>query len=419
MSPKPDCSSKNYAGFKRCGLRVLYAALAIGLSACNMFGASRTTNADSAASQPPLEPPPAPLYSAVGNPDAPVTLARTHPSASVVLMGGGVDVDEAFRWMIKRAGIHPGTGGHFVVIKATPSRYYDPYIFYSGKDSSTSKTITDRWVGGAALGLSSVETLNVPDPETANDPRVVAIVSRADAVFIGGGDQSNYIKYWKGSLLGTALRTLVKNNIPMGGTSAGLHVLGQVDFSGLYRGITPETAMKDPYNKNITFDPDPLSLTDGFLAPPALAYTIIDSHFDTRHRMGRLITFVSRIVAPVGDAGCPGGILQASTRSAISARGIGVNEETALLVQENGASEPITARRVTNISNTTESAVYFVRPSAAPSVCIAGTPLTIHGVEVKKLADSKTIFNLSDWSGVPVYETLDINYGMLSTKKWH
>ena len=28
-----------------------------------------------------------------------------------VLMGGGPDVDEAFRWMISRAGIRPGTGG--------------------------------------------------------------------------------------------------------------------------------------------------------------------------------------------------------------------------------------------------------------------------------------------------------------------
>lgn len=396
----------------------MYAALAISLSACN-FSEHRSTISEPGLTQSNLEQGnPAFIYSSIGNPNTPVTVARSHASASLVLMGGGQDVDEAFRWMIQRAGIHPGTGGRFVVLKATRSRYYDPYIFYSGKASSVSTTIAERWVGGAALGLSSVETLTVPDSEAANDPRVAAIVSRADAVFIGGGDQSTYIKYWKGSLLGSTLRQLVKNKIPIGGTSAGLEVLGQVNFSGLYHGITPATAMKNPYNKNITFDPDPLSLVDGFLAPPELPYTIIDSHFDTRQRMGRLITFVSRLVAPVGDAGCSGGILKANTTSATSARGIGVNEETALLVQGNVTSEPITATRVTNPSNTTESAVYFVRPSVAPSVCTEGTPLTIHAVEVKKLADSKTVFNLSDWTGLAVYEMLDINYGMLSKKNW-
>lgn len=284
---------------------------------------------------------------------------------------------------------------------------------------STSEAITDQWVGGAALGLSSVETLIIPDSDAANDEKVSAIVSRADVVFIGGGDQSNYIKYWKGTRLDSTLQQLLKNNIPLGGTSAGLAVLGQFDFSALNDTITSDEAMKNPYDKNITFDPDPLSLTGGFIAPPELAYMIFDSHFDGVDRMGRLITFISRLIAFDGRAGCPGGILSASTSSPTSARGIGIDEETALLVQGNGASRPVTATRSTNISTTTESAVYFVRPSVAPGVCAARTPLTIHGVEIKKLADSNTVFNLSDWSGVPVHEFLDVDSGVLSTTNWY
>lgn len=405
--------------FKTAGLALFFSAITMTLSACNNGGSSLTVSG-AGTELPNLDHQVQPsfTYSSVGNPRAPVTVPRHHATASFVLMGGGNDVDSAFRWMISRAGIRPGTGGHFVVLKATPSDGYDPYIYYSDETSSTSTVIADQWVGGAALGLSSVETLIVPDINAANDPRVSAIVSRADAVFIGGGDQSNYVKYWKATRLDAALQQLLKNNVPLGGTSAGLSVLGQFDFSALYDSISSDEAMKNPYDKNITFDPDPLSLSGGFIAPPELAYMMFDSHFDGRARMGRLITFLSRLIASDGRVGCPGGILSANTSSTTSARGIGIDEETALLVQGNGAFQPVTAMRATNISTSTESAVYFVRPSVAPSVCANQTPLTIHSVEVKKLADSATVFNLSDWSGVPIYEFLDVDGGILSPQNW-
>ena len=44
-------------------------------------------------------------------------------------MGGGQDVDQAFRWMIRRAGIKPGTGGRFVVLRASGADGYNPYNF--------------------------------------------------------------------------------------------------------------------------------------------------------------------------------------------------------------------------------------------------------------------------------------------------
>ena len=115
--------------------------------------------------------------------------------------------------------------------------------------------------------------------------------------------------------------------------------------------------------------------------------------------MGRLIAFVARLVAPNSSFGCPGGILAAAT-----ARGIGVDVETDLLVQGNkGTNAAFTARRVTNTSTTTQSAVYFVRPLNPPTVCASGKPLTMRTVEIKKLTDSHTVFNLSDWSGLTGY----------------
>ena len=338
-------------------------------------------------------------YSITGSDQSP---ALAQPSApSIVLMGGGPDVDEAFRWMLTRAGIRPGTGGRFVVIRATGTGAYNPYIYYSNAALATSEAIADQWVGGASLGLTSVETLVIPSIAAANDTFVNSVVSKANAVFIAGGDQSDYIKYWKGTSLETSLKSLMAKNVPIGGTSAGLAVLGQFDFAALSGTVTSAQALSNPFNRYMTLDPNPLSLAGGFLTSPALANTVLDSHLDSRDRMGRLISFVARLVARDGATGCAGGILRAGSDNLVGARGIGVGVETALLVQGNGGSQPYTARRVTNSSTITESAVYFVRPLNPPTACASGQPLTMLTVEIKKLVDSKNEFNLSDWSGLP------------------
>ena len=353
-------------------------------------------------------------YDYVGNPQAAVSIATPPSTPSFVLMGGGPDVDEAFRWMISRAGIRPGTGGRFVIIRATGTDAYNPYIYYSDATNNTGSTPADGWVGGAAQGLSSVETLVIPSTAAANDPFVNQVVSQAHAVFIAGGDQADYIKNWKGTELDRTLQSLMARQVPVGGTSAGLAVLGQFDFAALRGSVTTSQALGDPFNKYMTLDPAPLSLSGGFIAPPALANTITDSHLDSRDRMGRLIAFVARLVAPSGTTGCPGGILPAGN---YGARGIGLGVETALLVQGNGTHQPVTARRVTNVATTTPSAVYFLRPLTPPTQCASGQPLTSTTVEIRRLDNSLTEFNLSDWSGVSPYY-VDAISGTLSSNPY-
>lgn len=331
---------------------------------------------------------------------------------SLVIMGGGPDVDSAFRWMIERGGVRPGSGGRFVVIRASGTDAYNPYIYFSSEALDTSSTIANEWIGGKALGLSSVETLVIPDRDAANSSFVNEVVGRANAVFIAGGDQSDYIRYWKGTALHATLDHLHQQNIPLGGTSAGLAVLGQFDFSAMRDTVTTAEALADPYNEFMTLDPEPLSLSGGFLTPGAFRNTILDSHLDTRDRMGRFLTFVSRLVAPVGATGCPGGVLTAGTSAQTGARGIGVGVETALLVQGNGLHTPYTGRRVTNPTTTSDSAVYFVRPLQRPTVCAPGQPLSVSQMEIRKLNDG-SVFNLSDWSGVPA-TWVDVSAGVLS-----
>jgi len=342
-------------------------------------------------------------YFSVGDPGAAIARLDRKAKSSMVLMGGGPDVDQAFRWMIGQAGIEPGKGGRFVVLRASGSSGYNPYIYYSGPERQVEGPVARGWVGGAALGLSSVETLVIPSRAAANNPFVNDIVRHASAVFIAGGDQSRYIRFWKGTALDRTLMELANDNVPIGGTSAGLAILGEYSFAALQGGIDSAAALADPFDPRITIDPDPRDSTKSFLAPAPMVGVLTDSHFDQRKRMGRLIAFLARLGGTEGAAGCSVGAPEVHADTATSIRGIGVSEQTALLVESAPDSRDFIARRVRNPWSDNEGAVYFVRPLVPPRECGAGVPLTIDQIEIRKLSDSKAVFNLSAWSGIEAY----------------
>src|SRR5438477_8692289 len=121
-------------------------------------------------------------YFRVGNP----TDVTTATTPGTVLMGGGTDVDAAFQWMCQRSG-----GGDFLVIRATGTDAYNPYI------------------QSLCPGENSVATLIIPNRTMASDPFVVSTILNAEALWIAGGDQSNYINYWKGTPVEEPLNTLI------------------------------------------------------------------------------------------------------------------------------------------------------------------------------------------------------------------
>lgn len=334
---------------------------------------------------------------------------QTQPTAQpialnpLVLMGGGPDVDAAYRWMINRAGIRPGTGGRFVVIRTTGTDAYDPYFYYSNASNSTTVAAVDGYVGGAYLGLTAAETLVLTDRTAANDPFVNYVVGTANAVWIAGGDQSTYISLWSGTQLQKTLAGLISRNIPIGGTSAGANVLGQFVFSAMNGTVTSKQALSNPFNKYMTFDPTDFT-KPSFLAPtgqsfiPVMANTFVDPHFDSRDRMGRLVAFVAR-----STQGCTGGVIPLA--SANLARGIGIDVETALVIENTATSSSqaphYVGQRLTNVSTTTSSAIHFMTPTAlsAPGklLCASGQPLTLSYVNVRRLADSQWAFDLNNW----------------------
>jgi len=79
-------------------------------------------------------------------------------------------------------------------------------------------------------------------------------MAKAEALFIAGGDQAGNIRLWKDTPLQAAIVELIQHTVPIGGTSAGLAVLGEVDFAALNGSIESTEALADPYQRQLTLD---------------------------------------------------------------------------------------------------------------------------------------------------------------------
>ncbi len=300
--------------------------------------------------------PPAYTYARVGS--AADVVRSTTPG--VALMGGSTDVDAAFQWLCGRGG-----NGDFLIIRATGTDAYNPYI---------------RDLCPAA---NSVATLIIPTLAAATTPAVSAILAKAEMVWIAGGDQSNYINYWKGTPVQSTLNARIAAGVPVGGTSAGLNVLTQFVYTAQgSQGATSSQAVADPFNRYMTFDRD-------FATLPVMQDIIGDPHFGARDRMGRDIAFLCRVAAN-GWSAAP--------------RGIAVDEQTALLVDSNGSATVVGSGNV-----------YFLKAPGMPQQCAAKKPLTYLNIAVGRIAAGNS-FDLPTWqrSGGTGYN-VSVTAGVLSS----
>ena len=309
----------------------------------------------------------------IGRVGAAVDISTTC-TGGVVCMGGGSDVDAAFKWMINQSG-----GGDFVVIRADFDTAYNSYIYQLG-------------------GANSVETFQVASVAMANDSAVVQAVRKAAAVFFSGGDQNDYITYYKGTALGNVFDYLVNvKHAPIGGTSAGMAIQGYVYYDGI-TDIISSQGLADPYSSGTGIH------YDDFLHNPFMQNTITDPHFLTRSRQGRTTSFMARMIKDQGRC---------------DVKAIACDEGTAVCIDQNGIGMVVG-----------ESQVFFMRQyCAAPETCISGSPLTwTNGVKVYAisgpgdLTTAPTVslsFNLSnDWnSGAEVggvYQYWTVNNGVIT-----
>ena len=275
------------------------------------------------------------------------TDAQTRPTAGIAMMGGGSDLDEAFRWLCKKA-----NGGDFLVLRARGDDAYDPYI-------------------NGLCKLNSVATLIIPDRDAAQDPAVAEIIRHAEALFIAGGDQSRYVNFWRGTPVQDAINANLAAGKPIGGTSAGLAVLGEFAYGAL--GDAPDDedlasveVLRDPYFRRVR-------LVRGLLANPSLSGVLTDSHFAQRDRMGRSLGFLARIMQDAWSA---------------TPREIAIDEGSAVLLEADGRATVVGPGK----------GAYFLRPTQAPEVCQPKTPLTFRNITVYR-TPAGAHFDISKWSG--------------------
>jgi cyanophycinase len=262
------------------------------------------------------------------------------PTFAAVLLGGHGDVDEATSSLCSHSG-----DGELVVLRA------------SGADDYNSEF-------QSACPGNSVVTLVITSREGANNPFVAEKIRNAHAIFIAGGDQSNYVKYWTGNAVQKEFDAAVKRGVPIGGISAGLAVQGEFVFDSMLDTVTSPQALANPYDPHVT-------LVRDFLSIPVLKSIITDSHFSQRERMGRSLAFLARIV---------------QDGWAQEAHGIGIDETTAVLVEADGRARVVG-----------KNSAYFMTLDHRPEVCVDGKPLTLRHVKVWKLGAGDT-FDLRTWA---------------------
>ena len=263
------------------------------------------------------------------------------------MMGGGSDLDEAFKWLCDKSG-----GGDFLILRARGSNDYNPWV-------------------NKLCKVNSVATLVIPDRLAALDPKVIDIINHAEAIFIAGGDQSRYINSWRNSPVQNAINAHVADGKPLGGTSAGLAVQGEFAYSAMNDkpdgpDLKSPPVLANPYQEQV-------AVTRDFLQVPHLQNLITDSHFAKRDRMGRSLVFLARIVQD-GWSKNP--------------REIAIDEKSAVLLESDGKATVVGMGK----------GAYFLQVKNAPEVCKVGVPLTFRNIAAYH-APTGAHFDLENWSG--------------------
>jgi cyanophycinase len=270
------------------------------------------------------------------------------------------EVDAAFAWLFAKSG-----WGRFVVIGADGSDEYGRYVY---GDLPPPHPV-------------SVETLIFKSRDAASDPEVLQIIRGAHALFIQGGDQWDYVRMWKDTPVQAAINHLLRKGVPVGGSSAGLAVLGEFLFSARNGSVSASEALANPYDECLTLDRVLIDSPNLDLPYVCLRNVITDSHFHDRNRMGRLLAFMARLVQDGWTK---------------AARAIAVDEMTAVLVEADGKASVVDKRP----ESSRGSACFLCAPGPAQS-CQPAQPLHYEGVSVYEIRAGQdgASFDLPSWQG--------------------
>ena len=134
------------------------------------------------------------------------------------------------------------------------------------------------------LGAERAQNFLINSRMIADAPETYDTLRSYDVIFLKGGDQYNYYTHYRGTRTETAIMEVYEQGGVICGTSAGLAVMGGVDYVAAEGSADPMEALMDPFNEDITLENDFLPLLPGILP---------DTHFAERGRFGRLISFMA------------------------------------------------------------------------------------------------------------------------------
>jgi cyanophycinase len=223
--------------------------------------------------------------------------SETRPGrGSLLIIGGGEDRKHDKDILARFVELSGGADRKLVVLTAASTVPQEEWDIY------------DKAFG--ELSVARRSPLHVATREQANDPAVVRALDDADGIFMSGGDQKRLLGIVGGTLIETAMHAALDGRgACIAGTSAGAsamtaHMLADSDVE-----LGPEKGA--------------VSLGAGFAF---LLHVVVDQHFVQRHRLARLLTAVAQ-----------------NPRL----KGIGIDEDTALLVQHGVGVEVLGAGNVT------------------------------------------------------------------------
>ena len=287
------------------------------------------------------------------------TDVQTIPHGGVCLMGGATENDSAMFWFLKRA-----QGGDILVLRASGSDGYNSYMY-----------------NDFPLSLNSVESIVFHDSTAAYEPYIHQRIAQAEAIWFAGGNQWNYMNYWKNTPIDSLFKLAVQRNVVFGGTSAGMAILGGVIFTAENGSISTVEALSNPYHSKLT-------LSDSALIPLSFLEDVItDTHYDNPDRRGRHLTFLARLLKDRGSV----------------FKGIACEEYTAVCIDTLGLA------RVFGDYPAYNDFAFFVQPNCElaqmiPEQCLPNTPLTwdlnqqsVKACKIPGTPDGKYFFDLRDW----------------------
>ncbi|MFJ6518171.1 pre-peptidase C-terminal domain-containing protein [Streptomyces filamentosus] len=207
-------------------------------------------------------------------------------------------------------------------------------------------------------GVNSCTTWTLTAAADGNNSQVNTDVRNAEFVYFAGGDQCRYAA-WKGTALEGSVESVVAKGGGSGGGSAGHHVNSPIVYDACNGSVTSAEALANPYARSISF-------TTGMFQWPNYAGVVNDSHFVTRDRMGRTLSFLARAVK---DGLAPGG----------AAWGVGVEEGGGSLYLDRDG-------RATQYGED----AYVVLADHQPEQAVDRKPLTYSGFKIWRLTPGST-----------------------------